>query len=389
MSRPAGRTSKDSICCPLCELQVPGPNTNADFKITTPDGCQNEKHKRIFCFRCNNTFHACFRCNRIRNHIQYSLFKTNCKCEKLVTRGAQSVETENNNGDHKGRSDACARDEDKDEESTESKRVPNHQSSTQCQEEAATVEDSAADDFDGCIFGDGNGGGFEGDADDLPADCGTEIPAETEWNKVYNLLSNNNEYPENTARYLLAEHEEPGRGRRVVVQHALGDDPAKETRGRQQQRFPLPPTLIYDSVPSQEEADLHFLIAATHYSGTEKSSSAHTTILREFAKHSSEKRDSMIKAMDSSIKERLQNITQLAHQIGGDNAQHLIAQLTIGFAQGVREDVKKAELDADTAKFNFPTSDSEITRQYTRGNFSIMNSLPCPSITCDCPRLWS
>ena len=242
----------------------------------------------------------------------------------------------------------------------------NHQATTQrCQKEAA----SPADDADDSIFS--GGGGFEeGDADVPPLET-----AETEWSKVYNLLSK--EYPDNTARFLLAEYKETGGGRRAVVQHALGDDPAKETRGRRS--IPLRPKLIYDSLVSKEEADLHFLIAATHYDGTEKSSHQHTTILREFAKESSRKRDEMLEVMGSSIKERLQNMTELAVELGGEQGRRFVAQLTNGFLRGVRDDVKKAQLVSDVAKFNFPTNDKDIWRQYTTGTFSIMNSLPCPT----------
>ena len=96
----------------------------------------------------------------------------------------------------------------------------------------AKFEGSVDDDADNCIFGGGDAGGFEGVDADFPAletDHGTDISAETEWEKVYNLLSNSDEYPVNTARYLLAKYKESSLRGQVIVEHALYDDLAKET----------------------------------------------------------------------------------------------------------------------------------------------------------------
>ena len=49
----------------------------------------------------------------------------------------------------------------------------------------------------------------------------------------------------------------------------------------------------------------------------------------------------MMEAMCSSIDERLQSMTEMAGHLGGEWAQQFVAQLTLGFAQGVRDDLKK------------------------------------------------
>ena len=99
----------------------------------------------------------------------------------------------------------------------------------------------------------------------------------------------------------------------------------------------LPAQILYDtcSLLTKEEVELHFLIVSAHHDGTSKTSSEHTTIIREFSKRLGKRKTAMLDAVDNSLADRVKAIVELAGRRGGDDAQQLVAELTRGLALGV------------------------------------------------------
>lgn len=122
---------------------------------------------------------------------------------------------------------------------------------------------------------------------------------------------------------------------------------------------------------------MHFHIAHTHYSRTERISSGHTSIVGAVIEDSYYTKEEMLSAMESSVNDKLDGLpTHVEHRLG-KLGRDLVSQLAGNFCQSIMMDVKEVEYRAsERMKYSFPTDVNEVARKYTSGVNSIIKSLP-------------
>ena len=154
----------------------------------------------------------------------------------------------------------------------------------------------------------------------------------------------------------------------------------RETRGKRGYKRPLILDYKDSDLPDRWEAELHVHIAHTHYSGTERASFDHTSIVRAVIKDSCHMRDKMLSAMKSSINHNLCGLFSGVERVYGPEGREIVKQLTGGFCQSVMDDARAGEYRASKRmKYSFPTDHREVAKKYTTGVNSIIKCLPIPS----------
>ena len=200
---------------------------------------------------------------------------------------------------------------------------------------------------------------------------------ESDADRIERVLSNPDEYPEDSFIYFYNESIEEGRGRRAICSNSLSESSANERRGKQSR--PHPSTVAHLDLPDHREAQLHFHIAHTHYSGTEALSSDHTSIVRAVIEESGHTIDAMKSAMKLSVKDKLDGLLARVEQTLGKRGRDIVSEIAGTFCESVMSDVDEAEHQASKRmKYSFPSDDKEVARKYTTGVNSIMKSLPVP-----------
>ena len=95
---------------------------------------------------------------------------------------------------------------------------------------------------------------------------------------------------------------------------------------------------------SQEEANLHFHIAQTHYRGTLRSSSDHTIIVREVVQASWRSKQKMMSTVESSVNDQLKGLLSRVEQHMGKKDRELVTQLVGDFSKTLRGNKMKPSM---------------------------------------------
>ena len=192
---------------------------------------------------------------------------------------------------------------------------------------------------------------------------GSGSKAESDSDRIRRVLSNTDKYPEHSSIYYYNESLEDGRGSRVLCYNSLSGRKIRETRGRRGYKRPLILDYKDSDLPDRWEAELHVHIAHTHYSGTERASFDHTSIVRAVIKDSCHMRDKILSAMKSSINLNLCGLLSGVERVYGPEGREIVKQLTGGFCQSVMDDARAGEYRASKRmKYSFPTDHREVAK---------------------------
>ena len=210
----------------------------------------------------------------------------------------------------------------------------------------ATVESASSDTFAG-----------KSETTEVQVKTESLSAAESDSERIKRVLSNPDEYPENSYIYFYNESMGEGRGRRAICNNSLSESLVNEIRGKRGRDRSL--SVVYSDLPDQWEADLHFHIAHTHYSGTERISSGHTSIVRAVIEDSCYTKYKMLSAMESSVNDKLDGLLTCVEHCLGKPGRELVSQLVDNFCQSVMMDVEEAEYQASKRmKYSFPQQTS-------------------------------
>ena len=173
------------------------------------------------------------------------------------------------------------------------------------------------------------------------------------------FFSDRSEWPENSAKYFLREHNNPGDGRRGLVFNCLLDK--NRTTGF--------------SGLSDEEMYYHLHAASVHRGITQEQSKDVCRLSAHMEKQCQQEMKCALEATNNAYTEALKDA--LGKLVDVTQAKQMMEQID----QSVQESMKAHYAIADSAqKIGHPTDPNNIRRKYTRENNSIMKSLPIPVV---------
>lgn len=204
---------------------------------------------------------------------------------------------------------------------------------------------------------------FEASADDdcwNPEDVSDhmESPTPNYVHSVGQVFSDRSEWPENSAKYFQREHNNPGDGNKGLVVNSILDK-------NRQSGFKL----------SDEEMYYHLHAASVHRGITREKSKDVCQLSKHIVLHCGQEMKTALEATDHAYTEALQD--NLGEVLNVNQMGSLITQIN----QCVQKAMKTHYAIADEAqKISHPTDPIKIRTKYTRGENSIMNSLPMPVV---------
>lgn len=229
-----GRKPKSAIECPFCGSTIPDEDDEDDtcFQTSDPENSVSVYHKQVYCRGCDKIFFYCRQCLRVTRQRYYSQLKGACICNNLDT-GTDSPSIGGNFN--------TAEDVDDNETSQFNSTSDNNLNNANVEFPSAPPDagtspfkSNSVDNLDNATVESVSSDTFVGKSETVEVQVETESrsPAESDSERIKRVLSNPDEYLENSYIYFYNESMGEGRGRRAICRNSLSESSVNEIRGK-------------------------------------------------------------------------------------------------------------------------------------------------------------